>query len=71
VVGLIGMAWFSVVKIALLTWDRFAESRLWADLFDWKALLLCLVMLFAIQRFDKHPLLYIAASAIIGIILKL
>jgi chromate transporter len=71
VVGLIGMAWFSVFKIALLTGGRFAESRLWADLFNWKALLLFLVMLLAIQRFNRHPLLYITASAIVGIVLKL
>jgi chromate transporter len=64
VIGLIGMAWFSVFKIAVLTWS-------WTDLFDWKAVVIFLAVLFTMWRFDKHPLVYIAASAAAGVLLKL
>ncbi|MDR1205237.1 MAG: chromate transporter [Peptococcaceae bacterium] len=71
VIGLIGMAWFSVFKIAVLTWDKYVLTWSWADLFDWKAVVIFLAVLFTMWRFDKHPLVYIAASAAAGILLKL
>jgi chromate transporter len=71
VMGLIGMAWFAVFKVAVLTWDSYAVTRSWTDLFDWKAVGLFFLALFTIWRFDKHPLVYIAASAAVGILLKM
>jgi len=39
------------------------------DLFDFKKLIYFALVFFAIKKFKKHPILYIAASAVVGIAL--
>ena len=71
-VGLIAAAGLLVVKVAMFRFDRFGESGLLADLFNWKALALAAVLL-VLTRWAKplkklHPIFFILGSAIVGVV---
>ncbi|WP_058486782.1 chromate transporter [Defluviitalea phaphyphila] len=70
VVGLIGAAGFEVAKVSLLNINKFLQSNNFFELFNFKSILLFIIMLYLIFKYKKHPILYIIASGIIGIILK-
>ena len=72
VTGLIAAAGLLVVKVAMFRFDRFGESGLLADLFNWKALTLAAVLL-VLTRWAKplkklHPIFFILGSAIVGVV---
>jgi chromate transporter len=69
-VGLIAAACFLVVKIALLNIDAFEASRAVTDLFRWKALLLAAVLYAAMKKLSFHPVVFLAASAVVGIVFR-
>jgi len=70
-VGLIAAAFFSVVKVALLNMDAFAEKGFFA-IFNLPALGLCAVLSLLAWRFKKlHPIVLVAIGAAAGILLKL
>ena len=62
--GLIAAAGFLVFKTTL--WDSAALSMLSA--IRWPSVLLAVVLYFAIKKWDKHPIWYLAAAALIGIL---
>lgn len=71
--GLIAAAGVLVVKIALLNVDVYQASGKIADLFNFKAIILAAVLL-ALTRWVKptkklHPIIFIAASAVVGILI--
>ena len=70
--ALIAAAGFSVVRISLLQESAFQASGRFADLFFWKGLLLAAVIwvLTNVVKPTKklHPIVYIAASAVVGIV---
>ena len=70
--GLIAAAGFAVVRISLLQESTFRESGRFTDLFFWKGLLLAAVIwvLTNVVKPTKklHPIVYIAASAVAGIV---
>ncbi|HOQ17508.1 MAG TPA: chromate transporter [Defluviitaleaceae bacterium] len=70
VIGLIAVAAFEVIKIALFNIEKFYETKVLLDIFNFKAIVLFSLLLFFIQKYKKHPILYIAASAVIGILIK-
>ena len=71
-VGLIAAAGLLVVKIALFTLDRYAETHVLLDALNLKAILLAAVLLFltrGVKQVKKlHPIFFILASALIGIV---
>ena len=73
-VGLIAAAGLLVVKIALFTLDHYAETHVLLDALNLKAILLAAVLLFltrGVKRVKKlHPIFFILASAVIGIVFK-
>ena len=73
-VGLIAAAGLLVVKIALFTLDRYAETHAFLDALNLKAILLAaalLVMTRGVKQVKKlHPIFFILASAVIGILFK-
>lgn len=71
VTGLIAVAGFGVFKISVLTLDRFNETHLWSDLFNIKAAILFIVLYFITNKINKHPIIFIAAGAVVGIIIGL
>ena len=78
--GLICNAAYSILKISIINVDSFNsvnKENFWSSLgeafinfFDYKCLILAVVMGFLIFKFKKHPIIYIAIAAIIGIIFK-
>lgn len=71
VTGLIAVAWFEVVNISILTWSKFIDNKNIVNLFDYKALLLFVVVFLVSRKSKKHPIVFLLAGAIAGIILKL
>lgn len=69
--GLIAAAGFSVVQISLISVAGFQATHQILDFFHWKEILLAVVVYFLIKKFDKHPIVYIAGSALVGIIFQL
>lgn len=71
-VGLIAAAGLMVVKIALFDFDLFRQSGRLLDVFNCKALILAAVLLIltrGVKQFKKlHPVVFIAASALVGIV---
>lgn len=78
--GLICNAAYSILKISIINVDSFDsvnKDNFWPSLgeaflnfFDYKCLILAVVMAFLIFKFKKHPIIYIVIAAIIGIIFK-
>lgn len=66
--GLIAAAGFGVAKIALIGIDAFRASGLWTDLFRWKHLILAVFLFVLIKKTNRHPVVYIALSAVVGIV---
>lgn len=71
-IGLIAAAGVLVVKLALFNTELYASTRAIADLFNVKALILAAVLLAATRCIKKlkglHPIVFILASAVIGIV---
>lgn len=71
-VGLIAAAGLMVVKIALFDFDLFYQTGRLLDVFNLKALILAAVLLFltrGVKQLKKlHPVIFILASAVIGIV---
>lgn len=70
--GLIGGAIFEVVILSLFNTSAFQMTGQFMQLIRWPALTLFVVLLVLIRRFPKvHPIVFILASAAVGIALKL
>lgn len=63
-VGLLMTVLISVCQTALLT----VPGADFIGMISWKAVILFVVMLFAVLKWKKHPLIYIGSAAVIGII---
>lgn len=63
--GLIAAAGFSVVLATLLDVTELTSAPVRA--FNWFGILLAAALYWAIEKWNKHPVIYIAASALIGI----
>lgn len=66
--GLIAAAGFGVAEIALIGIDTFRASGLWTDLFRLKHLILAVFLFVLIKKTNRHPVVYIALSAVVGIV---
>lgn len=69
--ALIAAAGFSVVKISLLNLNNTTLNNSLLSLFNWKAIIIAIILFFAIKKYKKHPVFYIAISALVGVIFKL
>lgn len=67
VTGMIGAAGFGVIMSALIHKEAFQLSGNLIDLFGIKEFLLFVLLLFLTNKYKKHPIIYIAFSAVIGI----
>ena len=71
-VGLIAAAGFLVIKLALFNTELYQDSGKLIDLFDFKAIALAAVLLVCTRYVKKlkglHPIFFILASAVIGIV---
>ena len=72
--AMVASAGISVVALALLQVDQFRATGALADLFNWKGVALAAVLL-VLTRWVKptkglHPILFILASAVVGVIFQ-
>ena len=67
-IGLISAALYGVVKIALLNFDKFGETKNFVSLFNFKAIIFA-VILFTVQKVFKklHPIALIGIAALVGV----
>lgn len=68
--GLIGAAGFTVVLLSLFQVDLYKETGSLLDLFNWKGIILALIIYYLSSVYKRtkklHPVFYIVASGIIG-----
>jgi chromate transporter len=69
--ALIAAAGLGVAKLCFLQTDLFQETHALSDLFQWKSVCLAVVLFFALKKFKKHPVIYLAAAAAAGILFQL
>ena len=69
--ALIAAAGLGVAKVALLDTDLYHATGSFLSLFNWSSILLALVIFVSLKKFKKHPIWYIAFSAVAGIVLGL
>lgn len=70
VTGLIASVCFEVIRISILNIERFNLSKNIIDIINLKETALFVIMIYLIYRYKKHPILYIAGAAVVGIIFK-
>ena len=68
--GLIVGACWGVVEITMFYLDKFNISSKLIDLFNFKSIIFALILFFLIKYTNKHPVIYIALSAVVGILLS-
>ncbi len=66
--AMISAAGLNVAKVALLNLAAFEATHAVGDLFVWKALALAAVLFIAMKKLKWHPVIFLAISAVIGII---
>ena len=69
-IAMITAAGLNVVKIAILNIPAFESSGDVTDIVIWKALILAVIIFVARKKLKLHPVLFLAISAVIGIVLK-
>lgn len=68
--GLIVGACWGVVEITMFYLDKFNISSNFITLFNFKSIIFAIILFFLIKYTNKHPVVYITLSAIIGILLS-
>ena len=65
--GLLSAAGLGAIALSL----RNAAAPVWYASMRWKETLIFAVLFFFVYKFNKHPIVYIAAAGVVGVILKL
>jgi chromate transporter len=65
--GLVAAAGFGVMKLSLYN----GEAPVWYGLLRWRESVIFAVLFFLIHVYKKHPVVYIAAAGLTGVILGL
>ncbi len=69
VTGLIAAAAISVMQVAVLNVSLFEQTGNIIDLINPAKVIFFAIIFFAIKKFKKHPITYIAISAVVGLII--
>ena len=70
VAGLIASAAYELARGGIFKINNLQLNDNLANFFDYKSLLLLLIIFIAIRKTKKHPIIYITAAALIGILFK-
>jgi chromate transporter len=65
--GLLSAACFGAIALSL--WN--AAAPVWYELLRWKETLIFVALFFLIYKFKKHPVIYIFAAGLAGVVMKL
>lgn len=68
VLSLIAVAAWSLICTVFVNQNLFSEGASFFEIISFTKVIYFAIILFAILKFKKHPIIYIAASALIGII---
>ena len=68
--GMIAASCFSMAKTTLLHWEMLGSASIF-EFINLPAIILFAVIYWLNKKFKKHPIVYIAGAAVIGILLKL
>ena len=69
-IAMITVAGLNVARISLLNLGAFQASGAIGDLFVWKAIALGVILFVAMKKLKWHPVLFIAISAVVGIVFR-
>ena len=69
-IAMISAACINVVKVSLIHIPAFQASGSLLDLFDLRAIVLAVILYFSMRKIKIHPIAFLAASAVIGIIFR-
>lgn len=69
-IAMITVAGLNVAKVSLIDLNAFNATGAVGDLFVWKALVLGVILFIALRKLKWHPAIFIALSAVVGIIFK-
>ena len=67
---MIAAAGISVVQVSMFHLALYQQTGVLMDLFDMKKIVFFAVAFAAIKKFKLHPIIYIAAAAVVGIMLS-
>ena len=67
-IAMISAAGINVVLIALINIPAFQASGNPGDLFIWRGIILAVILFLAMNKLKLHPVVYIALSAVVGIL---
>ncbi len=68
VTGLIAAACFGVILNSVFKLDLFRATGNMIDFFGVKEIILFAIMFYLVNKYKKHPIVYISAAAVIGIV---
>jgi len=66
--GLIAAAGLAVLRLSLLNTELWRQTGAFLDLVDIKSVALAVVLFLLIRKFKAHPLVFLAGSAVVGIL---
>lgn len=69
-IAMITAAGLNVARVALLNLEAYAASGSLADLFVWKALILAVLIFVGQKKLKWSPIVFIALSAVVGVVFK-
>ena len=69
-IAMITVAGLNVAKVSLIDLSAWQATGSVGDLFVWKAILLGVVIFIAQKKLKWHPVIFIALSAVVGIVFK-
>lgn len=67
-IGMIAAALIGVVKESLLILSNYAGLNTILSIFNWKGILLAVVLWFIMKKWKTHPIAYIGIAAVVGIL---
>ncbi|GHS88245.1 chromate transporter [Synergistales bacterium] len=70
VTALIAWAAFGIIRITLLNLSAFKPEALRSvlDVFEFRSMALFVVLYYLLKKYNKHPVVYIGAGAVVGIL---
>lgn len=68
--GLVAASCWEVCKMSFLLSDNQVING-WLHLFNWKAIIVAICLFVVMEKSKKHPFVYLAMAAVIGILLNL
>ncbi len=69
--ALIAIACLRVAQIAFLNRDLYSQSGRLTDLFNITAIIFGIILYIIYKKTDRHPILYILAAGVVGVVLSL